>query len=538
MAGEDERRAFEQQAWSEAYEGLTGLAERQPLDAEDLERLAVAAYFVGRDDDSARAWERAHQVWLRLGDPDRAARCAFWLGLGLLLRGEAARANGWFNRGKRVIAELGGDCAAHGYLLVPAAIEAQGRGEPHEADALYLEAVNIAERFAEPDLLALGLLGRGEAAIALGQASAGLALLDEVMVAATSGEVIPITAGILYCAVIDACMQVFDVRRATEWTDALTRWCDGQPGMVPFRGQCLVHRSQILQAHGEWDEAVSEAASAEERLVLHPAMGVACYQRGELHRLRGELEAAEQAYRQASRHGREPAPGFALLRLAEGRVEAAAVAVRRMLDEVRDRTARLAVLPAFVDVMLAAGEGPAARAAVDELAGLVADSQSPFVSAVAAHAEGSVLLAEGDPPAALAALRRACNGWRALGMPYECARSQELVGLACRALGDDDTGDVELEAAGAVFERLGAATDAARVAGHRATGHPPSTTPLTERECDVLRLVAAGRTNREIGATLVISEHTAARHVQNIFTKIGVSSRAAATAFAYEHGIV
>ena len=490
------------------------------------------------------ALERAHEVWLRLGDPDRAARCAFWLGLTLLLRSEAAPANGWFSRGNRVIADIGADCAAYGYLLVPAAMEAVARGDAAEADALYRESVAIAERFDDADLLALGLLGRGEAAIALGDMRAGLALFDEVMIGATTGGVTPLTTGILYCAVIDACMQVFDLRRAGEWTDALARWCEAQPDMVPFRGQCLVHRSQILQARGEWAEALSEATSAETRLVrsLHPAAGVAFYQQGELHRLRGDFERAERAYRQASEHGREPAPGFALLQLAEHRLEAATVAVRRMLDEAHDPPARLAVLPAFVEIALAAGDADAARAASDELAEAAAGGGSPFVDALAAQATGSVLLAEGDPSGALVVLRRAGQGWRELGMPYECARAQELVGLACRALGDREAGDVELEAAWAVFERLGAVADAARVAEHRAAVDAPApaaaSTLLTARECDVLRLVAAGKTNREIGAELVISEHTVARHVQNTFTKLGVSSRAAATAYAYEHGIV
>ncbi|MGH8983933.1 MAG: tetratricopeptide repeat protein, partial [Acidimicrobiia bacterium] len=198
----------------------------------------------------------------------------------------------------------------------------------------------------------------------------GLALFDEVMIGATTGGVSPLTTGILYCAVIDACMQVFDLRRAAEWTDALTGWCEAQPDMVPFRGQCLVHRSQILQARGEWAEALSEATSAEARLArsLHPATGVACYQQGELHRLRGDFEGAERGYRQASENGREPVPGFALLQLAAGRLEAATATVRRMLDEAHDPPARLAVLPAFVEIALAAGDADAARVASDELA--------------------------------------------------------------------------------------------------------------------------------------------------------------------------
>jgi ATP/maltotriose-dependent transcriptional regulator MalT len=541
---EEARQAFGQESWVHAYEGLARAAGLQPLDAEDLERLAVAAYFVGRDDEAMQAWERAHQVWSRLSEPDRAARAAFWLAFGLLLGGEGSRANGWFNRARRLVEGLGADCPAHGYLAVPEAMEALERGDDGEAAALYLRAFELAERFDDTDLKAIALLGRGEVAVARGDTHEGLALLDEAMVAATTGEVSPLTVGILYCAVIDACMQAFDLRRAAEWTEALTRWSGGEAEVVPFRGTCLVHRSQILQAHGEWGEALDEATSAEDHLgrSRHPATGVACYQRGELHRLLGDLDAAERAYRQASRHGREPSPGFALLCLAEGRTEAAAVAVRRMLDEATGRSARLAVLPVFVEVMLACGDVAAAERAGAELAALASEVGSPLVDALSAHATGSVLLAEGDPSGASRTLRRACQIWRDQGMPYECARSQELVGRSCQLLGDDETGDLELGAAQDAFEALGATVDATRVATHRAgvVGPAPGSTgtPLTARECEVLRLVGAGSTNREIGATLAISEHTVARHVQNIFTKLGVSSRAAATAYAYEHGIV
>jgi DNA-binding CsgD family transcriptional regulator len=534
------RRAFGERAWNDAYEALDTADRSGSLGAEDLERLALAAYLVGRDEAWARATERAHQAWSDRGDADRAARCAFWLGLGLLLRGEVAQANGWFGRGRRLVAGL--DCPARGYLLVPVAIEALARGAVADAHARYEEVAEIAERFDDTDLLAIGMLGRGEAMIASGNTSGGLALLDEVMVAATTGEVSPLTAGILYCAVIEACVHAFDLRRAAEWTGALTRWCADQPGLVPFRGQCLVHRSQVMQANGEWGDALAEASNAEQLLSEppHPALGVAFYQQGELHRLRSELDAAERAYRQASQHGRDPVPGLALLKLATGDVESAAVMARRMLDEADDHLTRLAVLPSFVEIMLAARDRGAARAASDELVELAAGSGTPFLEAVAAHARGSVLLADGDPAGALTVLRRSCELWRDLGVPYERARSQELVGLACRALGDGAAGEVELEAAAAVFERLGAVTDRRRIAEQRSerAGGGPAPGMLSVRECEVLRLVAQGRTNRAIGAELVISEHTVARHVQNIFTKLGVSSRAAATAFAYEHGIV
>jgi ATP/maltotriose-dependent transcriptional regulator MalT len=536
------RSAFDEGRWSDAYEALTAAAQDQQLEPADFERLAVASYFVGRDDDSTKAWERAHNAWLEVDETDHAARCVAWLGLGLLLRGEAARANGWFSRGRRLIAEAGSDCASRGYLLVPIAMEALERGDTDETDERYAEVVAIAERCGDADLLSLGLLGRGEAALRAGAARQGLAFLDEAMVGVTTGELSPLMSGLLYCAVIDACMHLFDLRRAAEWTEAFTRWCD-ESDTVAYRGQCLVHRSQILQAHGQWGDAMTQAVQAENWFKSEdPSAGLVAYQQGELYRLRGDFDAAERSFRRAGEFGRQPAPGFALLRLAEGAIDAAVTMIRRMLDEARDLGTRVSVLPAFVDVMLADGDVVSAGVAGDELAELANVLDSPYVGAMAAHATGSVLLAAGDASGALVALRQASRLWRELGVPYEQARAQVLLGEACRGVGDHDAGAIELDAARSTFERLGAVTDIARMDAREDAGParttPPAPSGLTERECDVLRLVAAGKTNREIGSALHISEHTVARHVQNIFAKIDVSSRAAATAHAYKHGLV
>jgi ATP/maltotriose-dependent transcriptional regulator MalT len=535
----DERELDSGRAWGEIYAELATAAELGPLDVNDLERLAVAASFVGRDDESTAAWEQAFQVWTRLGEHDRAGRATFWLGFSFMMLGDEARANGWFARGRRVVDEIGPECAAQGYLLVPLAMEALAEGDVAACGLLYEQVSSVAERCGDADLMALGLLGRGEAAIARGDTKAGLAFFDEAMVGATTGEVSPHMTGILYCAVVDACVQVFDLRRAAEWTEAMSQWCDGQRDLVPFRAQCLVHRSQVLQAHGSWSEALTEAAHALERLAptLHPSLGGAYYQHGELRRLRGEFGEAEAAYLNAGEHGRTPTPGLALLRLAEGQVRAADIAVRRMLDESRDQASRLAVLPAYVTITLAAGDVEAAAAAGDELAEFAEQLRIPFVSALADHARGSVLLAQGRFADALTRLRQACVHWRRLDIPYEGARSQVLVGIACRSLGDEDAAAIELRAASATFERLGARADIARITRMSS----PTAVPdhdLTARECEVLRLVAGGSTNREVAVALVISEHTVARHLQNIFAKLGVSSRAAATAYAYEHGVV
>lgn len=535
---ETAREAFARQAWGDAYELL---AAGGPLEADDLERLAVAAYLVGLDDESARAWERAHLECARLGDPDRAARYAFWLAFTHLLRGDMGQAGGWLARATRLVDEAGTDGAARGYLEVPAALEALAGADPAAANALANDIVDLAGRFGDKDLLALGVLLRGQASLALGETVGGMKLLDEVMVAVATGEVSPIPAGIVYCAVIEACMDVFDLRRAAEWTEALNRWCAAQPDLVPYRGQCLVHRSQVLQAHGAWGEATAEAERARQRLAepAHPALGLALYQQGELLRLRGEFADAERSYRAASEQGREPAPGLALLRLAEGKVDAAAAAVRRMVEESRGQLTLSTMLAASVEIMLGAADVQAARSAADELATMAAAGSSPLLNAISAYATGSVLVAEGEAAAALASLRRACVDWRDLEMPYEAARARAQIGVACRTLGDHDTADFEIDAARATFERLGARPDLARVGrllGKAKKRLRPA--ELTERECEVLRLVATGKTNREIADVLVISKHTVGRHLQNIFLKLDLSSRAAATAYAYEHGLV
>lgn len=529
------RAAFARRAWAEAHAHLAAV---ESPDAADLERLAIAAHLVGRDGESAEAWARAHRACLRCDDSESAARCASWLGIALMLGGESARAGGWLARAARLVEDGDRDCTARGLLLVPEFLESLGRGDRAAAEALADEMVELARRADDRDVLAFGLLSQGEAALALGEIAGGLRRLDEAMVAVTTGEVSPIASGIVYCAVLEACMGVFDLRRAAEWTEAFHGWCAAQPDLVPYRGQCLVHRSQVLLAHGAWGEAATDAELARRRLSdpAHPALGLALYQAGELHRLRGEFVDAEQAYRAASRHGRDPAPGFALLRLAEGNVEAAVAAVRRMLEESRGQPARPTTLAAAVEVLLAAGDIEGARSACEELAEAADAAGVRLLHAVADLATGSVLLAEGDPRGALAVLRRACAGWRELGMPHDVARARVTIALACRALDDHDAAGLELEAARATFEALGAGPDLVHVM--LLEGTPPQPAVLTERECEVLRLVASGKTNREIASTLVISAHTVARHLQNIFAKAGLSSRAAATAYAYEHGLV
>ncbi len=534
------RESFRRQAWADAEAQLSAADREDPVGPEDLERLAVATYLLGRYDESTAVTRRIYRESIQAGDVAAAARSAFWIAVEHLDRGEMAQAAGWLARAERVVAQDGRDLAESGYLLIAAAARSLAMGDARAALDAYTRADDIATRFSEPDLLVLARLGQGEALIELRRTAEGMALMDEVMVAVTSGEVSPVVVGIAYCSVIDACQRVFDLQRAQEWTTALDRWCESQPQLVHFRGQCLLNRAQLKLFHGAWQDAAAEAGRASERMAEPEAgssLGEAIYQAAELHRLRGEFGEAETAYRRASRLGRRPEPGMALLRLAQGRTQAAAAAIRRATDETTSLFARPQLLGPLVEIMLAAGSIATARVAADEMTRIADEVGAPLLTAMAGRANGAVLLAEGDPGAALAALRASWTTWHALDAPYEAARVRVLIGLACRELGDRDSAAMELDAAREVFQNLGARPDLARLAGLDEGAAAPAG-GLTAREIEVLRLVSAGKTNRAVAAELVISDKTVARHLSNIFDKLGVSSRAAATAYAYEHDLI
>lgn len=502
--------------------------------------LTISASMVGRMDDFLALLERSHHLYQEAGEGLLAARAAFWVGMNLALRGEVGPAGGWFGRAQRLVEREGRECVEQGYLLVPVGIRHEMAGDFDAAYDTAVAAIEVAERFGDPDLLALTVHFQGLCRIKQGRLEDGLQLLDEAMVGVIAGEVSPFLEGVVYCGVIAGCEEAFDPRRAREWTNALTRWCKEQPQMVSFTGRCLAHRAGIMQLHGQWRDALEEARLARERCeeaMNRPATGQAYYQQGELHRLRGDFGTAEVAYRDASRFGREPQPGVALMRLAQGDTGAAAAAIRRVLDATTQPLQRAVLLPAYVEIMLEAGELDEAGNASRELAEIAAQSKRAMLDGLAAHVRGAVDLAEGDPKAALVSLRQAERVWAELEAPYEAARARVLVGRACRALGDEDSAALEFDSARGVFEQLGAGPDLARLEA-LAAGVPAETHGLSGRELEVLRLVASGKTNREIAAELVVSEHTVARHLQNIYNKLGVSSRTAATAFAFEHELV
>ena len=365
-------------------------------------------------------------------------------------------------------------------------------------------------------------------------------MLDEAMLAVITGELSPIMTGLIYCSVIEACQHVHALSRAREWTSAFSQWCEQQPEMVAFTGTCLVRRAEILQFHGAWPDAMSEAHRACERSregCTEPP-GAAFYQRAEIHRLRGEFAAAEEAYRSASRLGCEPQPGLALLRMAQGRTDAASAAIRRVVISTADQLQRVRLLPACIDIMLAAGDVHEALRACRELADIAENIDTDALHAMAAHGRGAVALAQGDAQAALGQLRRAFDAWQRIEVPYSAARVRVLVAVACRSLSDEETAALELSVARSIFQQLGAAPDLARLDALEAREPSVNRQALTSRELQVLRLIAAGKTNKAIATALSVSERTIDRHVSNILTKLDVPSRAAATAYGYSQKLL
>lgn len=529
------RAAVAERRWSAAFELFREADAASRLDPADLERVALAGVMLGKIEASSDAWGRAYAELLD-SDAPRAARCAFWLGMVLINHGEMARGGGWIGRAAKALEGARTECAEQGLLMIPMALQSLNAGDPEAAYGILKDAAAIGERFRYPDLIALAGVGTGQALIALGRTEDGLATLDQAMVGVMADEVSLLVAGIAYCAVVLACNDAFDVRRAREWTIALDAWSGSQPDLVPFRGECLVHRSEILQMGGSWRDAIEEAHRARERLADppgQPAVGMAFYQLAELHRVQGSFGDAEVAYREAHRYGHPPHPGLALLHMALGDTSAAMSSITTALQEAHDVGRRCRLLSGAVEIALAAGDLERARSASAELDRVAEGTPAQCLRAMCAFARGAVQQAGGDAGDALKTLRAAIGIWQELDVPYEAARTRVLIANACEALGDAGTADLERDAARSAFERLGAT----HALGALTAGPGAAPGGLTPREAEILRHVATGKTNKAIAAELVISQKTVARHLSNIFTKLDLSTRAEATAFAIKQGL-
>ena len=498
--------------------------------------LAEAAFLSGDVTGCVRAYERAFAVHVANGASRAAARSAVWIGLTLATKGAQAAAGGWLGRAARVLDDSGeSDCAERGLLLMPAARANFAARRYAEALEVARTAEQIGKRHGEADLVVFAQHSQGRALLRLERLDEALALLDEVFVGVfPAGLEAGMLTGLVACSVVDGCQQVGAFDRASEWTAALSAWCDEQPELVQFSAECLVHRAEVLLRRGYWHGSLVEAQAAArcaERDGVAPMVAASAYGRGEALRMLGRTEDAERAYLEAQQRGYDPMPGLARLRLRQRRGSTALAALRRALAMADDPLHRAHLLPAAVEVLLAADEFTEAADAAAELTEIAVRWPTTGLQAAAMHSRGAVALAAGSAATAAGALREAWDCWTSQQAPYEAAQARLLLAKACAALGDDE--------AAAVHEA--AARHA--VAALRATVLPapePDPAPsfgLTTRERQVLGLVAAGLTNRAVAEQLVLSERTVDRHVSNILGKLSVPTRTAATAVAFQRGL-
>lgn len=530
------REARKRQDWQVCWDALVAPStEGDPaVEGERLDLLADAAWWLGRLDDCIDARERAYVVYEEFGDSRRAGQCAVWLYEHYCFRASPSIAGGWLRRARRAL-DANEDCAEFGALLLREAETAHGNGELEQAASLAERGVELGRRLRCADLEAEALQTLGRVLIDHGQPAEGLALLDEAMLFVFDARLSPYSTGKVYCSLISACEELGDLARAAEWVAATARWARRHPFAV-FPGLCRVHHATTLQWRGQWADAEREATRACDELatINLPNAAAAWAEIGDIRRRLGDYAAAEVAFLKAERLCCQPRAGLALLRLAQGHTDLALAIITEALNNAGwNRLSRAKFLSAFAQIAIAADDTDTAVAAVDELESIADDFDSAGLHAAAVSARGRVQLAQNDP-AACVTLRAAASCWADLGVPYEIATARTLLGQACRSAHDEMGAASAFEAARQLFDDLGVGLGARELLTVTATPLPAG---LTEREAEVLRLVAAGHTNKQVAAALFLSDKTIARHLSNIFTKVGVSTRAAATAFAFTHGV-
>lgn len=529
------RALLDRHDWEHAYELLSTAASTEDPAWQDA--LAEAAWWMGDIDACIAARERAYAAFEQAGDSRSAGGCAVWLFEHHCFRAQPSIGSGWLRRARRAL-ERDEDCIEYGQLLSREAQQLHGAGNLDRATELARASVELGRRLRSADLEAVGLEAIGRILIDQGNPTDGLAHLDEAMLFALEGRLDAYTTGRIFCSLVSACEELGDLQRAAEWTDAVGSWAEQHPVSL-FPGLCRVHRAGLLQWRGEWMQAEQEARRACDELasINLPNAAAGFVKIGEIRRRIGDYDGAEEAFRRAEELNGQAWADIALLRLSQGRHQAAAATITRALEEAGgNRLARGKLLAAHVQVMVATGDLDAAVTGAAELEEIAVDFESPVLLAAAATARGRVRLALGDSGGAFAALQDALGRWSDLDAPYEVATTRSLMGQACRQAGDEDGAEGSFTTAEEIFERLGAAMDVRLTRGFRGGVELPC--GLSQREAEVLRLVAAGKTNRQIAAELFLSEKTIARHISNIFTKIEVRSRAAATAFAFEHRLM
>jgi ATP/maltotriose-dependent transcriptional regulator MalT len=529
------RETIARHDWQGALDQARDLRFDDPrTEADRLDLEAEAAWWLGRLDDCIAAREEAYRIYDELGETRHAGQCAVWLWEHHAISARPSVASGWLRRARRAL-EGDDECVEFGNLVLREAETAHGRGELDDALELATSALELGRRLRSADLEAEALQTRGRVLIEQGHIDDGMGHLDEAMLFGVEGRLRPFSTGKVYCSLIAACEEVGDFDRAGEWTEVTVRWSQDHP-LAIFPGICRVHRAIVLKRRGSLEEAEREAVRAVDELQQsHVANSAAAYAEvGDIARRLGELERAEEAFTRSREISGGPCGGLALLRLAQGRVaEAMSIATDCVANQANP-LGRAGLLPVLVHVSVAGGDLGAARRALAELADTAATFGTRSLRAAELSTRGRLQLAEQDAAAA-DTLRQAADEWRALEVPYEEATARTLLGQALRVGGDEGAAKASFEAAAALFAQIGAHLDAASALGDHRPERPAG---LTEREVEVLRLIASGLTNNEIASELFLSAKTVSRHLSNIFTKIGVSSRAAATAYAFEHHLV
>ena len=513
--------------WRASYDAFTQAGEDTALGTDDLDALAVAAWQLGRGKESVRVTERVFTQLART-DPPSAAMKAVELGLAWFTRGDLNIAQAWMNRARRLLdgTPVG---PTNGYL---AYLDALMVMQDAEALAVRVQTLrDICSRIDTPALTALCHVAEALAAIGEARMTEAFALLDEAMLPVLAGQVPLDWAGDIYCVVLNQCHYLADLPRMRAWTQSMERWCADFAASDTYGGVCDVHRLQLLAATDDYRQLQARLVAASQALedVNSWAAGEGYYQLGEVLRLQGDADGAFAAFARARTLGVDPQPGEALLRCGLGDGQTAWTDLRVALAD-HDRVGRMQMLRGAVEVALARNDLDEADQYCHELEDGAKVFGTPGFRAWAAHARGAILVKRGEHADALAVLESALREYRIQRSRYETAQVYEWMALAHRALGDEDVAAADAATAQSIYDQLG--VEPAGICGSA------SPAGLTKRELEILTAIARGATNRQVAQQIFISEKTVARHLANIYAKLGVSSRTAAADWARQHNLL